>query len=82
MLDLVRERFPSAKDHILRAGASARGGDVVGLVQALNDPDLSPERRSEIERIIQTERGDLSALAGCPALPPEHSLRAGRMTML
>lgn len=77
LLDLVRERFPSAKDRIedLMAVASARGGELTALLQPLNDPELSSERRSAIEQIIQTQVVDLTALAGCAALPPEHSLR-------
>ena len=77
LLDLVRERFPSAKDRIegLMAAASARGGDLAGLLQPLNDPELTSERRTAIEQTIQTQMVDLTALAGCAALPPEHSLR-------
>jgi tetratricopeptide (TPR) repeat protein len=77
LLDLVRERFPRQRerlDHSL-AVVSARGGDLAGLLQPLNNPDLSLERRAAIELIIQTQVTDLAALAGCAALPPEHSLR-------
>jgi tetratricopeptide (TPR) repeat protein len=77
LLDLVRERFPSAKERLDRsvAAVSARAGDLAGLLQPLNDPELNPERRTAIEQIIQTQVTDLTSLAGCAALSPEHNLR-------
>ena len=77
LLDLVRQRFPAAEGRLESciAGLSARGSDLSGLLQPLNDPDLSPERRAAIEQIIQTQVTDLRALADCAALPPEHGLR-------
>ncbi len=77
LLELVLERFPAAKDRIegLVAAASARGAELPELLQPLNDPELSSERRTTIEQIIQTQVVDLTELAGCSALPPEHSLR-------
>jgi hypothetical protein len=77
LLDLVGERFPGAKERMesLRMGTSASGGDLSGLLQPLNDPDLTAERRAVIEQAIQSRITDLGALADCPALPPEHSLR-------
>jgi uncharacterized protein len=77
LLELVRERFPAARERLDRSAAavSARAGDLGGLLQPLNDPELNRERRSAIEQIIQTQVTDLGALAGCSALPPEHNLR-------
>jgi uncharacterized protein len=77
LLELVRERFPAARERLdgSAAAVSARAGDLGGLLQPLNDPDLNRERRTAIEQIIQTQLMDLSALAGCTALPPEHNLR-------
>ena len=77
LIDLVRERFPSAKERLdaLKAAASAHSGDLAGLLQPLNDPELNSERRAAIEQIVQTQVTDLTALAGCAALPPEHTLR-------
>jgi len=77
LLDLVRERYPSAKERLagFNAAASARGGDLAGLLQPLNDPEPNFERRAAIEQIIQNQVTDLAALAGCEALPAEHSLR-------
>ena len=53
----------------------ARVGELAQLLQPFNDPELSFECRSAIELIIYTQVTNLSALAGCTALPPEHSLR-------
>lgn len=77
LVSLVGERFPNANTLLKDVGqvASARTGDLAALLQPLNDPELSAERRAEIERIVQAEISDLRALAECPALPPEHSLR-------
>lgn len=77
LLDLVRERFPSARQRFdgLAAAASARGGELSELLQPLIDPQLSPDRRAIIEQAVQGQLLDLAALADCAALPPEHQLR-------
>jgi hypothetical protein len=77
LLELVRQRFPAAKDRLdqMLVAVSARGGELAGLLQPLNDPELNAERRANIEKFIQTEVADLSALANCAALPADHSLR-------
>jgi tetratricopeptide (TPR) repeat protein len=77
LVDLVRERFPAAKMRLETVGvaAAARAGDLAELLRPLSDPELSAERRSAIEQIVQTQVTDLHALANCPALPPEHNLR-------
>ncbi len=77
LVDLVRERFPAAKMRLETVGvaAAARAGDLGELLRPLNDAELSAERRSAIEQIIQTQVTDLNALANCAAIPAEHSLR-------
>ena len=47
LLNLVRERFPSAKERLamLSADNLARSGKLDELLAPLNDPALSPERR-------------------------------------
>jgi hypothetical protein len=77
LMALVRERFPSANERLdaLSAAASARGGYLDELLKPLNDPAISAESRASIEQLIQSQVTDLAALAGCAALPPEHSLR-------
>ena len=77
LMDLVQERFPGAKARLerTRMAVSARGGDLRSLLAPLNDPQLSLERRASIETIVQTQVTDLTALAECEALAPEHALR-------
>ena len=77
LIQLVQERFPARKEQLTDIGAvaSARSGELSDLVQPLNDPELSAERRAAIEQILQTQLADLQALADCQALPAEHSLR-------
>ena len=76
LLDLVQERYPSARERLNGRHGSARidAGRIEELVRPLNDPELSAERRAAIEAAIARE-GDLAALAECAALPPEHALR-------
>jgi hypothetical protein len=76
LLELVRERYPSARQRLNGCGASAKvqAGRLEDLVRPLNDPELSAERRAAIESTIAREP-DLGALAECAALPPEHPLR-------
>ena len=77
LIDLVRDRFPSAKQRLdgLSAASAARGSELEELLRPLNDPQLDAARRAAIEQIVQTQVANLTALAGCSALPPEHSLR-------
>ena len=77
LMDLVRERFPEAKEKLndLVQTVSARTGDLEELIAPLNDAQLDPAKRATIEQVIQTQVTDLAALAGCTALPAEHSLR-------
>jgi hypothetical protein len=77
LLNLVRERFPSAKERLamLSADNLARSGKLDELLAPLNDPALSPERLAFIERTIQERVYDPGLIASCSALPAEHSLR-------
>jgi hypothetical protein len=77
LLDLVRERFPSAKARLeeLQLSSAARSESLDELLRPLNDPGLSEEQRAAIDRTIQNQLYDLAPLAACAALPAEHSLR-------
>jgi len=77
LIDLVRDRYPSARERLeeLTASAAARAGTLDELVGPLNDPAITHERRSAIENAIQRHVRDLAALARCAALAPEDSLR-------
>lgn len=77
LMDLVCERFPSARGRLESIGASvaARTNTLDDLLRPLSDPLLGPEHREAIEQAVRKDIFDLSALAACPALPPEHALR-------
>jgi len=75
--ELVRERYPSARDRLNGHNGSAgrEAGRLEELVRPLNDPELSAERRAAIEAAIARETVDIAALAECTVLPAEHPLR-------
>lgn len=55
LLDLVRQRFPSAAARLSEAAdsAAARAGELDQLLRPLADPSLAPDRRASIERLIE-----------------------------
>jgi len=77
LLELVRERYPSARERLVvhNGSAGVPADRLAELVRPLNDPELSAERRAAIEATITRETADIAALAECTALPPEHPLR-------
>jgi hypothetical protein len=77
LLDLVCERFPSARERLKGSDTSAGIHPIPldELLRPLNDPELSEERRAAIETSLARDLVDLAALAGCAALPAEHPLR-------
>ena len=80
LLDLVRRRYASARtvfdDLSVRVLVHAgHAGALNEAVAPLNDPALSPERRTVIEGAIRQEVYDLGALAGCEALSLDDPLR-------
>jgi len=77
LLNLVRERFPNAKERLamLSADTLARSGNLDELLAPLSDPALSPERLAFIERTIQERVYDPGQIASCTALPAGHPLR-------
>ena len=77
LLELVRERYPSARERLNGRNGSAAmdAGRLEELVRPLNDPELSAERRAAIEAAIAREAVDIAALAECAVLPSEHPLR-------
>jgi hypothetical protein len=83
LLGLVRERYPSAKGKLADIGVvvAASQGSLDDLVRPLNDPAVPEERRATIENAIKRQVDDLSALAQCAALAPEHPLRAGALAL-
>lgn len=77
LIELVRDRYPFARTRLdeLTARAAARAGALDEMVQTLNDPSLTAERRAATEHAIQKEVCDLAALSECAALSPEDPLR-------
>ncbi len=77
LMDLVCERFPAARGRLEFIGASvaARTNTLDDLLRPLSDPLLGAEHREAIEQAVRKDIFDLTALAACPALPPEHALR-------
>ena len=76
--ELVRERYPSARERLNGHNGSAGmggAGRLEELVRPLNDPELSAERRAAIEAAIARDTVDIAALAECAVLPSEHPLR-------
>ena len=82
LLELVRERYSSAKQSLadIHVVVSSEGG-LDDLVRPLSDPALPKERRDAIESAIKRRLTDLSALAQCAALAPDHPLRVGAATL-
>lgn len=69
LLELVCERYPSSRERLNRRN------QLDELVRPLNDPELSAERRADIETAVAREAVDIAALAECAVLPSEHPLR-------
>jgi hypothetical protein len=81
LLDLVRQRYPSAKARLSGLGvpteqSKAPASALENLVRPLADPMLSADRRAAIERAVRCMVWDLEALRNCEALAEEHPLRA------
>lgn len=77
LADLVRQRYPSARKRLneLIAPVAPHTRSLEELVRPLTDPTLDATARAAIERVLQQDVWDLGALAGCDALPADHSLR-------
>ncbi|MBI4876276.1 MAG: hypothetical protein HY822_16700 [Acidobacteria bacterium] len=77
LLDSVRQRFPASAGRLREAAAAAdaREGNLDALLQLLDDPSLAGDRRAAMAKSIRREIADLSAVARCGALAPEHPLR-------
>ena len=79
LLELIRERY-NCPDRLLTEldGLIAiQEGRVDELVRPLDDPDISPERRTTIQTIIKNELTDLNLLALSTGLSADHPLKTG-----
>lgn len=79
LMELIRERYhcPARLLAELNGIIAIHEGRVDDLVRPLNDPDISPERRTIIERIIKNELVDLNLLAQSKVISSDHPLKAG-----
>ena len=79
LLNLVGERFPSARNRLAEIQFEVRTGegDLDELVGPLQDPNLAPAVREKIETAIRQRVYDLPALAKASSLPGTHPLREG-----
>jgi hypothetical protein len=79
LLELVEERYPSVKNKVadLEVKVALRQGSWEKVVAALHTPTIPDEQRAAIESAIKSQVTNLSALAECAALAPQHPLRLG-----
>jgi hypothetical protein len=79
LLELIRERHhcPDRLLVELNGVIAIHEGRVDELVRPLEDPGISPARRTTIERIIKDELVDLNLLARCNAISSDHPLKIG-----
>jgi hypothetical protein len=77
LMEHVRDRYPASRERLkeIKPLFSVRKGELDALLQPLNDPSLSEEKRAAIYKTIAYQVGDLGVLAQCQALPAEHPLR-------
>jgi hypothetical protein len=77
LMEYVRERYPASRERLkeIKPLFAVRKGELDALLQPLNDPSLSEEKRRAIHKAITCQVGDLGSLAQCHALPGEHPLR-------
>jgi hypothetical protein len=83
LLELVWERYPSAKDKLADLGVkvAVRRGSWDEVVGGLNDAAIPEEKRAAIESLPRGQLTDLSALADCAALAPQHPLRVAAVAL-
>jgi len=77
LLELVRERFKCSDLLLseLNGVIAIREGKVDELVRPLDDPGISSDKRTTIERIIKNELVDLNMLAQSTAISADHPLK-------
>ncbi len=82
LLQMVRKQYdlPQDRHHALRNLIDIRLGRLDDLVQPLNDPGASRQKRAAIEDTLKRELIDLDALAACKTLNRDHPLKAGALS--
>ncbi|MCP4624929.1 MAG: hypothetical protein GY850_15600 [bacterium] len=84
LLELIRERYncPDLLLAELNGFIAIHEGRVDELVRPLDDPGISPERRTTIERIIKNELVDLNLLAQSKFIASDHQLKTGAQAVV
>ena len=79
LLELIKERYncPDRLLSELNGVIAIRDGKLDELVRPLDDPGISPEKRTIIERIIKNELVDPNLLAQSTAISDDHPLKIG-----
>ena len=83
LLELVRGRY-DCQDHLLaelNGVIAVREGKVDELVRPLDDPRISREKRTAIEKTIKNELFDLNLLARSKVIPSVHPLKIGALAV-
>ncbi len=83
LLEMVRGRY-NCPDHLLaeiNGVIAVREGRVDELVRSLDDPGISPEKRTALEKIIKNELVDLNLLAQSKAISSGHPLKTGALAV-
>jgi len=77
LVELVGQRYPSARVRLeeLANSAALRSGMLDEVLRPLGDPSLQLDRRAAIERLLEQEAFDLTPIASCKSLSPDHPLR-------
>ncbi|MBW2427775.1 MAG: hypothetical protein JRF56_02370, partial [Deltaproteobacteria bacterium] len=83
LLELVEGRY-NCPDNLLaelNGMIAVSDGKVDDLVRPLDDPAISPEKRTAIEKIIKTELVDLNLLACSQVISSAHPLKTGALAV-
>ncbi|MBT8367140.1 MAG: hypothetical protein KJP23_20805 [Deltaproteobacteria bacterium] len=83
LLELVEKRY-NCPDNLLaelNGMIAVSDGKVDDLVRTLDDPAISQEKRTAIEKIIKTELVDLNLLARSQVISSAHPLKTGALAV-
>jgi len=82
-LELVEKQqgFSGSRLDALRGAVLIRDGMLDDLLRSLSDPAASKERKAALENIIKKQVFDISALARCESLSPDHPLKTGALAL-
>lgn len=84
LMKLVSAQYPSTRGELeeLRIIYDVRDGMIDELIQSLLDPQITPEKREAIERVIKSHVLHPEVIAHCQVLPADHPLKTGATAIL